>query len=223
MPNRTFKVGLNRMCNFIKRHRERVQSDYIGLFVIFFACIGFMHACADPDKNNVSSIEFESNIGSDISSTLEEGIKMEDARKILLEEALYDFGSDEYDCDRIEKLFSQKLQGYSHAHFYRGIAHYKGICIPENFELAYGEFYKGAQLGHLDASYFMALMSYVGVGVKQNVDYANKVFSVLIGYKHDKTIILMEELKDKDLVNESVLKRTLMENMGRSENSQMGS
>jgi TPR repeat protein len=196
------------MRNFF-RNREKAQYSCIGLFVTFFACIGVMHACADPDKNNAPSVGVELNMDSEIKK---------DARKILLEEALYDFGSDEYDCNRIEKLFSKRLDEYSHANFYRGVAHYKGICIAENLELAYGEFHKGAQLGHLDASYFMALMSYSGVGVKQDVDYANKVFSVLLRYKHDKTIRLMERLKSEDLVNESVLKNILMENMTHSEN-----
>ncbi|WP_157520330.1 hypothetical protein [Microbulbifer agarilyticus] len=143
--------------------------------------------------------------------TLDSEVVKNDFRRSILENALFNFERREYDCDLIDVIFSDELDGYSHAHFYRGIAYYKGICIPEDLVLAYSEFHTGAQLGHLDSSYFMALMAYSGIGVSQDVDYANKVFSVLLRFGHKRTVVLMEKLKKHGVVNELLLKNLMEE------------
>lgn len=133
------------------------------------------------------------------------------ARKKILEDSLHDFGRESYDCDKSEILFSNQLDGYSFAHYYRGLAYYEGICVSKNKKQAYHEFFQGAKQGNLDAFYFVGLMAYAGIGVKQDVDYANEVFKILISYKHDKTLKLMDKLKCEDLVDESVLDDILSE------------
>lgn len=187
-----FKVGLTKVSEFLGKCFERLLSISFGLFIIVLGYAVSVQA-SEEVKN--------------------EGENLKDERKSLLEGALYDFGSEKYDCSRIGQLFSEDLNLYSHAHFYRGIAFYKGICVSENLEMAFKEFRQGAKLGHLDASYFMALMYYTGVGVKQDVDYANGIFKVLLRYEHKKTLRLVEKLRDEQLVNEDVLKDALMENM----------
>lgn len=178
-----------------------------------FLCLAFC-VLLFPFDNRVAA---NGGGGIDNRVKVNDGNAQEFSQRAFLEESLRDFGSDDYDCKKALNLFSEQLDGYSFAHYYRGVAYYQGICVKRSARSAYLEFEQGAKHGSLDAFYFMGLMKYGGVGVEQDVDGAGVIFKTLLDYKHDKTLILVSKLKGRGLIDESVLEDSISQELGKNQ------
>lgn len=91
-------------------------------------------------------------------------------------------------CDNQETIYAGVDEKDPSSIYHAGLMFFQGACVIKDFPFAFSLFVEAADEGYINAYHVVAIMSHIGLGTKQDLKNADRIFAELLKANYSPTV-----------------------------------